>query len=178
MKARAALLVSLFLLALGAFAQDNRTLMEMFAADQSARRGDDIDWSIVSVEDAERREAVLEILSEGGIRTAQDYYNAAMIFQHGGSEEEIRLAHSFATIASSLGSSPARDWLKAASWDRLMLQHEQPQWYGTQYVMGDSGRWVLYEVHPTAVTDEQRTDWSVPTLEEAQLRVAIMNSER
>jgi len=178
MKARAALLISIFLFAVGAIAQDNRLLAEIYAADQAARRSDNIDWSIVSVEDAERRASVIEILSAGNIRTAQDYYNAAMIFQHGGSEEEIRMAHSFATIAASLGNSPARNWLMAASWDRLMLRYEQPQWYGTQYVMDESGRWVLYEVHPTAVTDEQRAAWSVPTLEEAQSRVAIMNGDR
>jgi len=171
-------LASLYVLPLLAFGQNNAELAAMFAADQAARRGENIDWSVISAEDAERREAVMSILAAGKISTAQDYYNAAMIFQHGDSEADIRLAHSFATIASALGNTAAANWLKAASWDRLMLRFEQPQWYGTQYVRDASGRWVLYEVHPDAVTDEQRAAWSVPSLEEAQARVAIMNGER
>ena len=175
---RALILIILASLSTVAFAQNSAELATMFAADQAARRGENIDWAVVSAQDAERRDAVMAILNAGGIRTAQDYYNAAMIFQHGDSEDDIRLAHSFATIAASSGNTSAANWLKAASWDRLMLRYEQPQWYGTQYVRDESGRWVLYEVHPDAVTDEQRAAWSVPSLAEAQARVAQMNGDR
>jgi hypothetical protein len=121
----------------------------------------------------------MSILEGGGIRTALDYYNAAMIFQHGDSPDDLRLAHAFAAISSALdGSLAASNWLMAASWDRLMLNLGQPQWYGTQFVRDDSGRWVLYEVDPAAVTDEQREALSVPLLEESESRVAIMNGER
>jgi hypothetical protein len=150
----------------------------MYAEDQAARRVDEIDWAVVSQQDAERRSAVMSILQAGGIKTAQDYYNAAMIFQHGGSAEEIRLAHSFATIASALGSTSAANWLKAATWDRLLSRFDQPQWYGTQYVMDDTGNWVLYPVEPDAVTDEQRAEWSVPSLEDSLARAEAMNDGR
>jgi hypothetical protein len=172
------ILVLLASLSAGACAQNNADLAAMFAADQAARRGENIDWDIVRAEDAERRDAVMSILNAGGVRTALDYYNAAMIFQHGDSEEDIRLAHSFATLSAALGDTAAAQWLKAASWDRLMLRYEQPQWYGTQYVRDESGRWVLYTVHPDAVTDEQRVAWSVPSLKESQDRVAQMNGDR
>ena len=178
MRCRVIAFASLALVSCAAFAQDNSELAEMFRADQAARQEPDIDWVEVGAQDAERRDRVTAILEAGGIQTALDYYNAAMVFQHGGSAEEIRLAHAFATISSALGNSSAANWLKAASWDRLMLRFEQPQWYGTQYVMDDSGRWVLYEVQPDAVTDEQRTEWSVPSLEEAQARAEAMNSDR
>jgi hypothetical protein len=171
-------LIALLLISISAVAQNNPELAQMFAADQAARRVDEIDWEVVSQQDAERRSAVMSILDAGGIRTAQDYYNAAMILQHGGSAEEIRLAHSFATIASALRGTSAAKWLKAATWDRLMLRFEQPQWYGTQYVMGDSGDWVLYPVDPDAVTDGQRAELSVPSLEEAQARAEAMNANR
>lgn len=170
--------VSLVLVSFSAIAQDNPELARMFAEDQAARRADEIDWSVVSQQDAQRRSAALAILETGEIRTQQDYYNAAMIFQHGGSAEEIRLAHSFATIASALGSTSAANWLKAATWDRLMLRFEQPQWYGTQYVMDDAGKWVLYPVAPEVISDAQRAGWSVPSLAEAQARVETMNGER
>jgi hypothetical protein len=177
-KLRWIVLALLASLSVAAFAQNNADLAAMFAADQAARRGENIDWSIVNAQDAERRDAVMSILNAGGVKTALDYYNAAMIFQHGDSEEDIRLAHSFATLSAAMGDTAAAQWLKAASWDRLMLRYEQPQWYGTQYVRDESGRWVLHEVDPDAVTDEQRAAWSVPSLEESQARVAQMNGGR
>ena len=175
---RGLLLLFLASLPAVAFAQNNAELAAMFAADQAARRGEDIDWSVVSAQDAKRRSAVMAILDAGAIQTELDYYNAAMIFQHGDSEADIRLAHSFATISAALGNTSAANWLKAASWDRLLLRYEQPQWYGTQYVRDEAGRWVLYEVDPDAVTDEQRAELSVPSLAEAQSRVAQMNGDR
>jgi len=178
MRFPAIILVVLASFSATALGQNNPELAGMFVADQAARRGENIDWAVVTAQDAERRSAVTAILEAGGIRTALDYYNAAMIFQHGESDEDIRLAHSFATISAALGDTAAAQWLKAASWDRLMLHHEQPQWYGTQYVRDDSGRWVLHEVDPDAVTDEQRTAWSVPSLAESQARAAQMNGNR
>lgn len=178
MRFPAVILVVLASFSATALGQNNPALADMFLADQAARRGENIDWAVVTAQDAERRSAVTAILEAGGIRTALDYYNAAMIFQHGDSEEDIRLAHSFATISAALGDTAAAQWLKAASWDRLMLQYEQPQWYGTQYVRDESGRWVLHEVDPDAVTDEQRTAWSVPSLAESQARAAQMNGGR
>lgn len=169
------LLAILAFVSLSAFAQDNPELIRMFAEDQGARRAEEIDWAVLNQQDAERREAVMSILQAGGVRTAQDYYNAAMIFQHGDSQDDIRMAHSFATIASSLRNNSATNWLKAATWDRLMLRFDQPQWYGTQYVRDEADRWALYSVAPGAVTDEQRAAWSVPSLDEAEGRVELMN---
>ena len=155
---------------------DDVRLTALFEQDQSDRRTvDDVDWTIVEQRDAERRREVAQMLERGAVRTAADHYHAAMIFQHGDSAEEIRLAHAFATISAALGSSSASNWLMAASWDRLMLQFEQPQWYGTQYVRDNSGKWVLYEVDPDAVTDEQRAERSVPSLQESRERAELMN---
>lgn len=181
MRIRLATLILLVTLPVLASAQNNSELMQLFRAGQAARQtgGGEIDWSVVGVEDAERRRTVLSILRAGGVRTALDYYNAAMIFQHGESVADIRLAHALATISARLdsASAPAK-WLTAASWDRLLLNLGQPQWYGTQYVRDDSGKWMLYEVDPDAVTDEQRAALSVPPLAEAESRVALMNAER
>ena len=175
-------LVTIAFLALvssSASAQNNYDLIQLFSADQEARRATsgEIDWKQVNAKDAERRQAVLAILEGGGLRTALDYYNAAMIFQHGDSIEDIRLAHSFASVSAALDDSEAARWLKAATWDRLMLKLGQPQWYGTQFIRDDKGRWVLYEVDRAAVTDEQRTAMSVPSLAESESRAAVMNGD-
>jgi hypothetical protein len=177
MRLKSLIFLCLVALSTDALAQNNAELAAMFQADQAARRGENIDWAVVSAQDAERRGAVRAILGAGGVKSALDYYNAAMIFQHGDTEEDIRLAHAFATSATALGDTSASRWLQAASWDRLMLKYDQPQWYGTQYVRDESGRWALYAVQPGAVTDEQRAAASVPPLAEAQARVAQMNGE-
>ena len=179
MRIRLELFALLFLSTVSAYGQNNFEIIEMFRADQAARQGE-IDWEQVTADDAERRQSVLMILEAGGIRTALDYYNAAMIFQHGDSVEDIRLAHSFASISTTLDqSSEAARWLKAATWDRLMLNLGQPQWYGTQFVRDDdTGQWKLYEVAPGVITDAERAALAVPTLAESESRVAILNGEQ
>lgn len=151
---------------ISAFAQNNADLQRMFDEDQEARQSEMIDWETLDEQDKVRRDAVVKLLSNGEIVTGEDYFNAAVILQHGEAVEDIRLAHSLATVSAVLGYSRA-NWLKAASWDRLMMYFDQPQWYGTQYTIDDSGNWQLYEVQSDAITDKQRADWSVPSLEEA-----------
>jgi hypothetical protein len=180
-RVRLIMTVCLAMVSISVCAQNNYELIQLFQADQEARRSNAVetDWKRVNAEDAERRQTVLAILEDGDVRTALDYYNAAMIFQHGESADEIRLANSFASISAALDdSSEAARWLKAATWDRLMLKLGRPQWYGTQFVRDDQGKWVLYTVDTDAVTDEQRAALAVPSLVESESRVAIMNGER
>lgn len=56
-----------------------------------------------------------------------------------------------------------------------MVRFERPQWYGTQRVRDDEEKWVLYEVDPSAVTDEQRAERSVPSMQESLERAELMN---
>jgi len=167
---RALLLLSIVLSGLGNFAigQDNVELEQLYISDQSARQAQSINWDELNEDDAARRQQVLSILRAGGIQTAKDYFHAAMIFQHGNSAEDIRLAHSFATIAASLDPNLANvNWLKAATWDRLLLNYDQPQWFGTQFVRDDHGNLSLYKMQPDVITDEQRAAWSVPRVSES-----------
>ena len=160
-------------------AQDNEKLTLLFEADQTARQVENKDWEKIREEDEGRRYTILSILNDGGIKTSKDYYHAAFIFQHGETKEEIRLAHAFATISAALdGETSAANWIQAASWDRLLLRFEQPQWYGTQYVKNESGNWSLYGVEPDVVTDEDRAAWSVPSLEKAKARLNTLNDSK
>lgn len=160
--------------AMAAQATDNAELQRLFEADQEARRSQRTDWDVMDQEDAERREAVLELFRAGKITTGTDYFNAAVIFQHGENVEDIRVAHSFATMSAQLGFSRAY-WLKAASWDRLMMYFGQPQWYGTQFTMNDDGQWILYQVAAGVISDDQRAEWSLPSLAEAKARAEARN---
>lgn len=165
-------IVAFSLSSLSASAQDNADLEKLYELDQAARQEQPINWEELYAEDSSRRESVLSILQASGIRTARDYFHAAMIFQHGDSPDDVRLAHSFATIAASLDPYlPNANWLKAATWDRLLLNFDQPQWYGTQFVRDSEGKLTLYTMEPDVISDEQRAAWSVPTVAESLERL-------
>jgi hypothetical protein len=89
------------------------------------------------------------------------------------------MAHALATIAASLDPlDRSARWLKAASWDRLLLRQKKPQWYGTQYVRDASGKWALGPIDESAVTDADRVELHVPTLAESKMRVKAMNGRK
>ena len=170
-------IIALGFLSCPTFAKDNPDLEQLYELDQAARQAQPINWEELHAEDAARRESVISILESGGITTARDYFYAAMIFQHGNSTDDIRLAHSFATNAASLDPSlPNANWLKAATWDRLLLNFDQPQWYGTQFVRDDAGKLSLYKMQPDVISDEQRAAWSVPTVAESLERLEQRNN--
>jgi hypothetical protein len=146
--------------------------------DQVDRRNSkDIDWSVVSKRDEERRRRVLEILVDGGVRTADDYYAAALVFQHGETADDAKLAHSLATVATRIAPNEKKyRWLAAASWDRYMMRLKKPQWFGTQLVRDKAtGNWILYAIDEAAVTDAIRTEHGVRTLAESKERISKMN---
>jgi len=156
---------------------DNRLLRQLFDEDQGDRRSGSLDDDTFE-RDARRREQVLKELRAGRIETANDYYHAAMVFQHGLSADDIRLAFSLAWISAQMDSEDKGHalWLSAAAWDRIVLEQQMPQWYGTQYVSdGGDSDFRLYRVDENAVTDQERIRFHVPTLEEAKKRVEKLN---
>ena len=161
-----------------AFAQPtppNPSLAKLTAQDQAARSGamKDIDWAKVSAEDAERRVQVLGFIKQGTVRNAEDYCNAALIFQHGDTVDEIRLAFSLATTSRALDPAEKRcRWLSAAAWDRLLMRLNKPQWYGTQFTKSQTGQWELYLVDETAVSDSDGAELGVPPLAVSRARAA------
>jgi hypothetical protein len=144
----------------------NAELKELVQADKVDRTKDDMDWSTVDAKDKARASRVQELLQKGKIETAEDFYNAGIIFQHGNSPDDIKLAFSFATISARLAPEhPAPKWLAAAAWDRYMMWKKLPQWYGTQsQVLKKGGKTVLYPVLPDAVTDAERAEAQIPPL--------------
>ena len=117
----------------------NTLLKRLFDADQGDRKNGTIDQKTVK-RDADRRKQVLAELRSGRIRTAEDHYHAAMVFQHGESADDIRLAFSMAWISAQMDPKKKDRslWLSAAAWDRIMMRENMPQWYGTQYVADDN----------------------------------------
>lgn len=111
---------------------DNSALTELFKTDQAARQGKSVDWAKVRPADEERRKQVRQMLDSGEVRTAADYFHAALVFQHGAVPEDFLLAHILAVNSIILGNRDAR-WLAAATLDRYLTQTGKLQVFGTQF---------------------------------------------
>jgi len=126
------------------------------------------EYKAMRARDLQRRERVMEMAAANKFDTAEDYYHAAHIMNHGDTVEDAKNAHRFAFRSNELGYRPAR-WLAAASYDRWQMYQGKPQKYGTNYVF-DGREDRLWDVDPET-TDEERACWDVPPLAE-QLRKA------
>jgi hypothetical protein len=155
----------------------NDELRRIYDADQADRAGNHPTpgcWE----RDAERRARVAEILAAGGAVTADDWFHAAMVYQHGGTAELSRRARELAQRAIAVDPTHNRArWLIAAATDRELVQLGRPQRYGTQFFVDNAGRWSLQPVDP-AVTDEERAAWNVPPLAAALQRVRDENGKK
>jgi hypothetical protein len=148
----------------------NDELRALYRQDQADRRhGLPSD---IEARDERRRRRVEELVAADALRTAEDWFHAAMVFQHGSRREHYRRAHELARRAADLGDRRAT-WLAAAAYDRWLMVAGLPQKYGTQY-RADGDRWVLWEVDPTT-TDQERAAWDVPPLAEARRQAEDMS---
>ena len=150
--------------------QDNERLRAIYREDQQARQKQPIDWSVVADQDRAHRAEVRALLQAGGVRTSADHFHAAMVFQHGEELDDIRLAFALAQVSATLDPSRKQArWLSAASWDRMLMQKNVPQWYGTQYHQPlPGGPTELYKIDETAISDAERAAMGVPSLQEAR----------
>jgi len=147
-------------------------IVDLYAADRAERlnhpRLGTPEYKALRAFDKERREAVQRLLAGGAVRTGEESFYAAWIFNHGDTPDDAWQAHSLALKAAELGHRPAR-WLAAVSYDRWCMYRGQPQKYGTQYV-SDGFRQRLWDVLPET-TYQERAEWDVPPIAE-QLRKA------
>lgn len=139
---------------------NNREIADLYIADQQDRR--DIKagiftWEQVRARDSERRALALQLHKDGLLRTKDDLESAAMIFQHGESAADFRLAFALATAAVAKSENPTEaSWLMAASLDRWLVTMNRPQWYGTQYTKDASGELTFSPIEIGAVSAEER----------------------
>jgi hypothetical protein len=159
---------------------DNSRLTKIYEQDQSDRKpGHTLNGDQIVARDEERQEAVLRIMREGGLSTANDYFHAAMVFQHSNAPENNALAYGLAVTAARIDpANKMAKWLSAAAWDRALMRRNKPQWYGTQFVKNfGTGKWELYRVDETAVTDTDRENTGVPPLARQRDREKELNGE-
>jgi hypothetical protein len=152
-------------------------LENIASADQSDRDGsvEKLDWPAIRERDHDRRARVIQIIKSNGLVSARDYFNAAIVLQHGEVADDFLQAHLLAAKAAELDPAlgEAR-WLAAAAKDRYLLRIGKPQIYGTQYRY-QNGKWELDKMDETAISDAERARWNVPSLADAKARVKAMN---
>lgn len=150
----------------------NAELLSLYKADRREHlnppKVNTPEYKAMRARDLKRRERVMEIVAAGELHTAEDYYHAAWVMNHGETPDDARNGHVLALRSSELGYRPAR-WLAAASYDRWQMYQGKPQKFGTNYIY-DGRRERLWDVEP-GTTDEERAQWDVPPLAE-QLRKA------
>lgn len=149
---------------------DNAQMTSLFASDQSDRENlDKIDWNAVSTRDEEHRVRTKALLASGKLHSANDYYHAAFIFQHGQQPDDYLLAHTLAVVAASLGRKDAT-WIAAATLDRYLMSVGQKQIYGTQFLT-PQGKPVTQEPYDrTLISDALRSALGVPSVGEQEKR--------
>jgi hypothetical protein len=150
----------------------NKELLSLYEADRrehaNQAKVNTPTYETMRARDLQRRQRVMKLFEAGKLVSAEDYFHAAWIMNHGDTAEDAQNAHRFARCSSELGHRPAR-WLAAASYDRWQMYQGKPQKYGTNYIY-DGIRDRLWDVDPST-TDEERAAWDVPPLA-VQLRKA------
>lgn len=158
----------------------SRELAEIYEADQADRQNlpqlTPEQLSAVAARDDQRRARVMEIVLQGQLQSAEDYYHAAMVLQHGKTPDEHLLAHELATIAGFKDHKIGK-WLSAATLDRLLESLDRPQQFGTKYRQETNGVWTV-EPLDRSLPDAIRAEYGVPPLAEQLKRLEEMNKQR
>jgi hypothetical protein len=147
--------------------KDNSEVAKIVDADQKARS----DWHTptnmeeglrIWREDKARIKRIEDIVEGGGLHTATDFENAALVCQHGSVFADYQLAHELALCAVVLGDGDAT-WLAGATYDRMMLSASYPQRFATQFLNGN-----LETVGNDGINDTMRKAVVHVTIEDAR----------
>jgi hypothetical protein len=149
----------------------NAEMAAIFQADQADRApgGAAIDWAVVTPHDEVRIARTRALLNAGALRTGDDYYHAAFIFQHGTTPNDYLMAHALAVAAAARGHADA-PWIAAASLDRYLMNIGQPQIYGTQFNTPLGRNTTQEPYNRSLVPDALRQALGVRTQAEQELR--------
>lgn len=87
----------------------SRELYGIYCADQDDRvrphssKVDSEYWMGVMLKDRARRERVAQMVSKGELQSAEDYFYAGMVFQHGECPDDFLMAHILSTVSGFKG---------------------------------------------------------------------------
>jgi hypothetical protein len=125
---------------------------------------------VIARHDDERRARVHELLHAEKIQTGQDFWFAAMVFQHGQNPEDYLLAHVLASTAVAKGNRNAL-WLAAASLDRYLLSVGKKQIYGTQFDLEKGATWTQKNYDKDLLDDNLRAASCVTSYDQQQKQI-------
>jgi hypothetical protein len=148
----------------------------LFLEDQKDREGPaaSLQWEKIHPRDRARRERVHELLAADGLKTAEDFHDAAYIYQHGEASSDYLLAHLLAMVAVQKGDKTSL-WISAATLDRYLKSVSQPQVFGTQY-SSNGGPYTQDPYDRTLIPDPLRVVFCVPGLEQQQKNIVQFNA--
>jgi len=162
--------------------KDNSLLVALAKDDQFDRvliNLNEISFEKLKENDSKRLEQVEEEIEKDRLHTIQDYRNAGLIFHHSRIKNEYCRAKAVALLKKSADldgyKSLGIKWLLAATIDRQLQQQNKPQIYGTQYIQDANGKYALYALDSSQISDAQRKLYGVVMLEEQAYAVAQMN---
>lgn len=149
-------------------AQMQKHMVDLKNTRTTMRKLYELDQSHVHDTDRSKyREQVRQLMRQGEIRSAKDYYYAAFILQHGQTPSDYLYAHVLAVTAVSKGLHAAI-WLSAATLDRYLQSIGQAQIFGTQF--GGSLTSPRDEYDRLMLSDSIRAMWCVvPEATEAKI---------
>ena len=151
---------------------NNPELEQIYKEDQAERAGGVKPGLGAAQRDHERLSRVAALLEAGKAQTADDYFHAAQVYNHGATAEEYLRAHELSVLAAAKGNRPAL-FLSAASLDRYLREIGRPQVFGTQYTRREN--MVTMEPFDRSMSDSVRAEFGVPSLKELDARLAEIN---
>lgn len=161
-------------------AGDNAEIANLFKTDQLVRENlkpeqfKDREFIRRMIEgDRLRREKTQALLKGGHLKTANDFYHAAFIFQHGNTPDDYLLAHTLALASAARGNKDAA-WIAAATLDRYLQNIGQKQIYGTQYLNSAGTGPTMEPYNRILVPDALREALGVPVQDKQQERLDKM----
>ena len=139
----------------------------LYEADQTARRGKDpakIDWAKVARQDAKRRAQIQALLTTNSNFSADDYYHAALIMQHGSEANDYKHSMELAQkVVAIYSNHKYAKWLACASEDCSLFKIDLSQVWGTNLKRRpppnkDYDIYYLINFDKTARSDENRVE--------------------
>lgn len=156
----------------------NAEMKRIFDEDQKVRQsGLTSDFAEAARTDAARREQTGKLLSEGVLHTGEDFWRAAIVFQHGSKPDDYLLAHTLAIVALKKGEQDGA-WIAAATLDRYLQSMNQAQIYGTQFRWPQGKATTQDPYNRTLISDALRRQLGVPGLEQQEIQRKQTDQQR
>lgn len=160
------------------YAARSAELKSLYETDQSERADGTLKPGTLE-RDRQRRQRVGAIFGEGCFKTAADFYNAAMVYQHGGDStfsqatgmtglapEQVFQTFLWAKRAVELGHTDGK-WLMAASIDRYLWYTGKKQLFGTQFYGAPNQKCLCNVPVEASFPDSIRVQYSGLTMQQA-----------